>query len=191
MTNEERLRPCYNCKTIFRARVRKSKYCSHRCSTDMRAKGYVERFWPNVKKTENCWIWIGGFRDDGYGRFDCIFFKEKAAHRVSYCMANGPIPTGLCVLHRCDNSACVRPDHLFLGTLADNARDMYAKGRNRSRPLIGEENPKAKLTEKDVKEIRSLYTTGEYSCASLARIYPVSIATVHNILTRKIWKHIE
>ena len=77
------------------------------------------------------------------------------AHRIAWELTNGPIPVGLMVLHRCDRPPCIRPDHLFLGTHADNMRDMIAKGRA---PLHrGESNPHAKLTRSQVEQIRALY----------------------------------
>lgn len=91
-----------------------------------------ERFWEKVEKLTDCWVWTAGTDDKGYGR---ILNKRKEhggetrAHRLSWILHNGPIPTGLYVLHKCDNPPCVRPDHLFLGTNLDNMRDMKEKGR--------------------------------------------------------------
>jgi hypothetical protein len=75
-----------------------------------------------------CLLWLGKVGTDGYGLFK-VGGKRRAAHRVSYEIHKGPIPPGLWVLHRCDTPACVNPEHLFLGTHADNMRDMVAKGR--------------------------------------------------------------
>lgn len=91
----------------------------------------AERFWLQVEKIpeHSCWEWTGSIRTrDGYGG---IKFQQRSllAHRVAWELHNGPILNGLCVLHRCDNPTCVRPDHLFLGTLQDNAVDMQRKGR--------------------------------------------------------------
>lgn len=88
------------------------------------------RFWKRVEKTETCWFWKGTHLSNGYavislGKRDV----KMLAHRFSWALAYGPIPEGLHVLHHCDTPGCVRPDHLFIGTHADNMADMARKGR--------------------------------------------------------------
>ncbi len=97
-----------------------------------------DRFWAFVVKGPGCWTWTGA-TSAGYGRIreGRAGTRYIGAHRVSWELANGPIPDGLFVCHKCDNPPCVRPDHLFLGTAADNVADMIAKGRGRKPARVG------------------------------------------------------
>ena len=115
----------------------------------------------SIPDGDACMVWpgkkMGGWVDGGYGR--CSFNgKVTLVHRKAYEMAVGPIPEGICVLHRCDNRPCFRPSHLFLGTYADNVHDCNAKGR-RNNPM-GIRHGRAKLTLEQVEEIRRLRVEG-------------------------------
>jgi hypothetical protein len=154
--------------------------------TGPKPKPIAERFWPKVTKTDTCWLWTGAIRS-GYGVIGLggKYGKAAYAHRLSWEWANGPIPDGLCVLHRCDVRNCLRPDHLFLGTKPENLEDMTAKGRRARGESIGT----AKLTGASVLQIRRAWEEGvpQYR---LVRHFGVNQQTISAIVRRVTWKHI-
>ena len=94
------------------------------------------RFWAKVNKRgpEECWPWIGGKSERGYGRI-YVDGRNVPATRVSWAIHfNEAIPMGLQACHHCDNPPCVNPSHLFIGTMSDNINDAVQKGRHRGRP---------------------------------------------------------
>lgn len=130
-----------------------------------------------------CWIWTAGASGTGYGTIK-FEGRVQAAHRVSWQVHCGPIPTGLNVCHRCDTPFCVNPDHLFLGTQAENIHDMDRKGRGR-RPR-GEQNTRARLSEADVQTIRS----SSLGIRRLARQFGVVKETIRLARTGETWAHV-
>lgn len=91
----------------------------------------VPRFWAKVIKSVGCWDWIGSTNNMGYGQFYVTPGRSVLAHRFSWELQASALLLGECVLHECDHPACVRPDHLFVGSKADNTKDMVSKGRDR------------------------------------------------------------
>ena len=144
------------------------------------------RYWRNVEKRDGCWLWKGNTNADGYGRF-CIQRKHIYAHRFAWEITYGLIPEGMFVCHKCDNPTCVNPDHLFLGTAADNNRDMLHKGRGGFGTLLGEHNGNSKLTETRVAEMRELHKSG-LSVRKLAALFGIGHSQVHNIVTEQNWR---
>jgi DNA-binding XRE family transcriptional regulator len=135
-----------------------------------------------------CLDWKGGKNSWGYGH---IWDKEKKkqvrAHRYYYEKLVGPIPKGMLVCHKCDNRACINPEHLFLGTHKDNTQDAVKKGRIKF-PLIilkGEQSNSAKLSQKQVDEIRAEYSPRLVTKQQLAQKFGVSLGTVYNIAHSK------
>lgn len=154
----------------------------------------AERFWRYVKKSDGCWEWIGALNDAGYGILG-IGGRSKGsirAHRLSWMFAHRrrAIPKGMQICHHCDNRKCVRPDHLFMGTNADNVRDMWKKGRGSPPPIHrGEKNSRTKLKPKEVREIRRLAKQGE-SFPQIARQFRIGLSSVHRIAKRQTWSHL-
>lgn len=146
-----------------------------------------ERFWSHVNKTETCWLWTASTNDYGYGQFGVTPHRIVRAHRFSYELANGPIPAGMYVLHRCDNPPCIRPGHLFHGDARANAIDRASK--KRGNPPKGQAQHLAKLTEQGVQLIRTA-DRGELKVSELSQLLGVSTRTIYEVLWRKTWKHV-
>lgn len=147
----------------------------------------IARFWQFVRKADGCWLWVGS-QSGGYGTFR-LDGKMRKAYRIAWELTNGPIPDGLFACHRCDNPLCVNPAHLFLGTAADNNRDRHAKGRSRGLFVNGSEHPRAKLTDGDVRTMRTLHADGQLP-REIAVRFGVSRAQVAKIVTGKAWNHV-
>lgn len=132
-----------------------------------------------------CWNWIGTKNKAGYGH---IVHNKKLslAHRVSYALNVGGIPDDLCVLHRCDNPACINPDHLFLGTHKDNVIDKVNKGRQEK----GECHSRTRLTDKDVVDIRNTPDSNNI-IHDLSKKYGVTIGTIYKIRKGEYRTHVK
>lgn len=138
------MKACDRCSAPFRGKRPTSRFCSRACASlwwaaQVRA-AVVERFWQKVERADGdaCWEWRASVTPGtGYGAFG-VGGVVVGAHRFVWELERGAIPDGFCVLHRCDNRRCVRIDHLFLGTRADNVADMDTKGRRRWRALSGD-----------------------------------------------------
>lgn len=146
-----------------------------------KVKFYRHTFLPNEN---GCMLWKGLASKkglSGYGKIRIKGGKQIAAHRFSYEIHYGKIPNGLHVLHKCDIPRCVAPDHLFLGTVRDNALDKYAK--NRGVHHLGEDNPRAKFSNKDIPEILALREQGWY-LRKIAKHFGVAYNTIWKIVKR-------
>lgn len=132
-----------------------------------------------------CTLWTGTIHKLGYGRVSVGNGKYKPAHRWLWEQINGPVPSGMFVLHSCDVRHCVNPLHLRIGTTQENSNDMKERGRS----LAGERHHNAKLTAKDVKEILQLIAK-RVPRAEIAKRYNVIETNVSYIASGKAWKHI-
>lgn len=143
----------------------------------------IGRFWTKVDKTGGCWFWTAHRDTKGYGKFNAGDGPSTwVAHRYSWTLANGPIPDGLTVCHRCDNPPCVNPAHLFLGTNADNTADRDAK----LRMARGTRNARSKLTPEQVQRIREMFTAGR-SNRLIALDFGVREASIYQIRHGLTW----
>jgi hypothetical protein len=162
------------------------------------------RFEEKIQKSSEpngCWIWTAALSDKGYGFFKSSDGRMMKAHRFAYETYVGPIPPRLLVLHTCDTPACVRPDHLWVGTHADNMADMARKKRAASGERngaythpetrhFGTKNVNARLTEDDIRAIRREYLPIRGMLVALGRKYNTPPQNIHSIVIRKTWRHV-
>lgn len=130
-----------------------------------------------------CWLWLGGTNQKNYGHiWSSELKRHERAHRMVYQILIGAIPAGQQLLHRCDNPYCVNPDHMFVGSNAENMADRDAKGRQ----ARGESCALAKLTEDQVRAIRQ--SSGSH--VAVGKQFGTSAMNVADIRHRRTWKHI-
>jgi hypothetical protein len=181
------IRTCEHCGAVRPNLGTQRHFCSRECFVAAKTVSIADRFWPKVNKRgpkdpntgTRCWVWTKSLNNTGYGQFWIPGRPPWKAHRVAWELTHGPIKPEINILHRCDRPSCVNPDHLFTGTLADNNRDMWDKGRARG-PAV--------LTADIVREIRSKPWMSQHQ---LAIAYGVSQANIQAILSRRTWKHVE
>jgi hypothetical protein len=147
-----------------------TKYCEYHT--------FTERFWNNVsvKSDKECWEWQGTKTAAGYG---VIWYDNKLqySHRIALELNNKAIPNRWHACHTCDNPSCVNPNHLYVGTPQDNMNDKVSKGRH----IFGEKHPNAKLTDKEVNEIRVLFEDGMWQ-TDLAKVFNVDPSHISRIV---------
>jgi HNH endonuclease len=152
---------------------------------EQRFNKYVQR---NIE-INNCWLCQKNLNNEGYGQIK-ISGKRFLLHRISYAVFKGDFDDNLDVLHRCDIKNCINPEHLFLGTQANNMADRDAKGRQAKGEKNGRYSPVAKLTDIQIKEIRHLKAETRLSQKEIAQIFHVSRPLISCILRGKRWKHV-
>lgn len=144
---------------------------------------FLDSFIP--EPNSGCWLWLKGTFTTGYGQMR-VHKRKSHAHRVSWEIHNGPIPDGLCVLHKCDTPSCVNPAHLFLGTLKDNTRDMIKKHRS----CRGEKHWNSKLTETQIRDIKFQLLFG-IKQRLIADKHNISEGTISRIKHGTTWRCIQ
>ena len=179
---------CEQCGSVFPLKYRNSvsRTCSRICYDLFRTAPVIDRFFQFVgrKQPSGCIPWTGATANFGYGAFN-VGGKVHRAHRLSYQFFVGE-PGELCVLHRCDNPACVNPTHLFLGTRAENMADKVRKKRQPQ----GQDHGRAELNDRKVRSIRVLWASGKYSAIHLGRVFGVCRATIYSVVRRETWGHL-
>jgi hypothetical protein len=146
-----------------------------------------ERFFNNISKKADCWEWKACLDKDGYGVYSSEGKTVRAHRYIMSKLLGTDIPKELCVCHICDNRKCVNPDHLFIATNRANTIDR----NNKNRQAKGEKQGFAKLTEKDVKNMRKLYFEDGVSFRKIAQKYNICYSTAREAITETGWKHVK
>lgn len=182
----------------------KNHYCNRACSGKAKIITIDETknrlINESIKDPKTgCWNWHKSKNKKGYGHTAYNHIRSYSAHRASYKIFNGEIPESMVVRHKCDNPACVNPEHLELGTHQDNADDKVKRGRQSK----GTSSGRTKLTEGDIIEMRVLYKYyltkrkskkckiySKYSTIGLSKMFQIGISTVDSIVRGESWKHV-
>lgn len=152
-----------------------SRHCKL-CTLEFRVSAKIDK----SAGPDACWPWTGAITaQHGYGCVQAGRGRVVGAHKLAWTFANGPVPDGLCVLHKCDNRPCCNPAHLFLGTKKDNALDKSLKGRDKT----------AKLTPDQVREVRTLLPKMQQQ--HIAKLYGVSNAVICDIHNGYTYRHVK
>lgn len=194
--SQQPVRTCEQCGKEFRASPYAvdhdlAKYCSEACQHESNRNRTRIEFWSRVEKTDTCWLWTGFRNAQGYGKLN-VAGRKRGAHQVAYELTYGPIPKGLDICHHCDNPPCVRPDHLFAGTVSDNMNDAVAKGRKGGKPnllIAGERHGLAVLTDETVREIRRLFASGMMK-KDIATRLNIGRHLVQSVVNGHTWSHV-
>lgn len=149
----------------------------------------LERIEQYSDITETCWL-FNGAKSMGYGQLR-TGGKVELVHRIVWEELNGDISDGLMVLHKCDVRNCWNPDHLFLGTAADNTHDMESKGREGGRWSTGRGHPSAKLSAEDVQVMRKVYAEGKFSMKDIAAVFEVDKETAWRVINRVSYRDVD
>ena len=149
------------------------------------------RFWSKVQKgnQDECWPWTGAISKNGYGSFKKDG-KPMTTSRVAYWIGHGSPAGEMLVLHTCDNRACCNPNHLYLGDVKQNTRDMMDRGRHRPPPTSGEQNGNSKLREGDVRRIKEMIRGGLKN-HEIAPLFGVTHQMISKIRNGLFWQHVE
>ena len=163
-----------------KAKLGPQKFCNKTCaSRGGRAVDPKVRAMQKVKHEGTCWLWQGEITNEGYGRL-WVNRKMQSAHRLMYEWNKGKLQPGQLVMHTCDNTACVNPDHLLAGTLSQNSQDMLHKGRSGN----------AKLKPTQVRNIADRVRDKEPKWAlykPIAKEFGVSEAVIYHIHVGRTW----
>ena len=185
-------RQCEYCRQQFRvspsATLRgRARYCSMKCSRlASRVNPTMDYLKSRCEMVGECWEWRGVRGDRGYGQLGDRSRHTQATHRLAYELHHVVrLKKHDVVRHTCDNPSCCNPDHLLLGSSADNSQDMVSRGRS----LAGSKHPHAKLTEEGILAIRKARRDGA-TLTALATEFGVNKSRIYAIVHGKSWRHV-